>query len=181
MTQIAAFKYDISMAKTCYEDIMKFFRNILVTENEYKIDLTSTLSNISLYDCKNGICIQTTGYIKHNSSNSTDIKVSQCSPYCNYMSISNLSSNTCNSSQVNRAYYNSKEFEFKICIKDYTDYKEVVINNSKENANYIFSYQGKITMSCSEMPTYNLFVSDIDGNIIGLSKTGLFFNKKINK
>jgi hypothetical protein len=171
MTQIAAFKYDISMAKTCYEDIMKFFRNILVTENEYKIDLTSTLSNISLYDCKNGICIQTTGYIKHNSSNSTDIKVSQCSPYCDYMSISNLSSNTCNSSQVNRAYYNSKEFEFKICIKDYTDYKEVVINNSKENANYIFSYQGKITMTCSEMPTYNLFVSDIGGNIIGLSKT----------
>jgi len=160
MTQMTAFKYDNSvMTNTCYGNIMRFFTDVLVTESEYTKDLSNILSNISLYDCKNGLCIQTTGFIKHNSNNSTDIKVSECVTRCNSVKISNVNSNICSSFEVGHAYYNNKEHEFKICIKDYTDYKETVISNSKVSANYIFSYQKTIIMTCSEMPIYSLYVS----------------------
>lgn len=172
-TQVMAFRYK---NEGTHMDELKY---IMITEEEFQTDLSEDLSNISLYECHHTKeCRTISGYLKHNSGNSTNIKISKCSEgSCNSSVMANVRVNICSSSTLGSAYYNIEKSQFRICVNTEKEgYKERIIHN--DMVNHILYYNGEIS---SYTPYYTLYTSDIGGNIIGKAiHSGYYYLKPYN-
>ena len=166
--------------KDVNDPVLEELYRVLITEDDYRTDLTEVLNNIRIYDCHFGQCESTYGYLKHNAGNSTNIKISRCDRYCGGR-ITNVKISQCNSyggsEVIGKAYYNEETSKFMICVKANSDkYKEKTINSDKLKANYIFNYRGYDGSSSSIYSLYyNLYTSDYGGNIIGESVMSKYY------
>ena len=126
----------------------------LVESSEFSTGFTTDdLSKMRIFECNSGTCVATKGYLKHGSSNN----VVKCDTDCN----DSQSSVTCESGNAGKAYYKSG---FKICVDSYVSssvFEEKTIATTGES--YIFSYATS---------SYNLYISDDNGNLIGLYTSG---------
>eukprot|EP00833_Pecoramyces_ruminatium_P018294 jgi/Orpsp1_1/1192326/evm.model.d7180000092294.1 len=151
-----------------YDDSINY--TILISDEEFENELTCEYENIKLFECKNGKCIGTTGYIKYSS----DIVISCDFDECIESQYKDIDCS--DDSTVGVAFYD-KNNKFKLCINSgnaagdkYNSY-EIKSGKSKD---LIFS------LTSSFENTYNLYISNND-NIIGLSLLESYYFKDINK
>jgi len=134
---------------------MMIFKNDETKISDFSSVTLTDLENSKLYDCQEGICTVTSGFVKYSSNNS----VAKCDATgCG--TAQTVSS--CDDSNVGQAYF--ADSAFKICANpDGTAATESTITTVTQN--YITS------LTVSGATTYNLYVSDNDGNLIGLSNS----------
>ncbi|OUM66913.1 hypothetical protein PIROE2DRAFT_59085 [Piromyces sp. E2] len=165
------------------------FNNTLIKYDQFKNNLNSRLVNINLYDCRNGLCNQTKGYIKYNTDFTP--KVVYCDEKgCN----KEIQYYECKSSNSGSAYYYSGEFNFCMSYKSsYSTYdsifkyKAVSIKGGSTAGYFLNELNWKSIFGYSIFNSdqdsllnkekfYELYISDKGGNIIGLNTSDGCFN-----
>lgn len=138
--------------------------------------MSGSAKNIKLYDCRDGECIQTIGYIKFDDNkvykcDLTDCGTVQSSINCSIKQCKIGDTECDRYSDAGIGYYNGG---FKICIlENDSTFKSIGI--SVNSYNYIMSYINYSNRICTNTLQMNhLYISNKAGNVIGLSKKGNF-------
>lgn len=147
MNGLYGFKDDMSMIDEGMDTIIE--------NNEYLSDFSKIISNIRLFHCNDYKCKETSGYIKYNSNNK--IKVAKCEPKCD----PKYKSNDC---KTGNSFYSTSESKFNLCINNGQILFPKEITKDKVNLIFNNTITGK--------NSYNLYISDKSGSIIGLSTFG---------
>jgi len=129
----------------------------IVKEEEFSKNLSKDLNNIYLFNCYNGFCRITDGYLKYGSSN----EVSRCnSNSCN--NSASKSFTTCDFNNKEIAYYDTSISKFRICVETKFAYEFINILPDFP-VNYIIPYN-------------KMYLFDKGANIIGeLSQGNLIY------
>jgi len=174
-------KFTIEKVKTPRISVFRFENNNgygkLVNEED---DLSKIDNEIRLYDCQNGHCIRTTGYIKLSNNEIHECTLNNCKNKqekvsCTFKSCDKVEN--CNNDymygNVGIAYYDN---DFKICfLENSRSFKPISIKASHSlSYNLNFKVKSDLSdMTCtSSLPIYNLYISNKLGNIVMLSVQG---------
>lgn len=156
----------------------------LVSDDE---DFSNIGNEIRLYDCMNGKCTRTTGYIKLSSNEIRKCTLKNCEDKQEKIScsIKSCTGVNCNDDyiygNVGIGYYDS---DFKICLLDNNKSFKTVSLKKGESESYNMSFTGKSNLICTQsLQIYNLYISNALGNIVILSVQGnkyIFIYAKIS-
>ncbi|ORX83234.1 hypothetical protein BCR32DRAFT_292133 [Anaeromyces robustus] len=131
------------------------FHYSMLNDDDFSKDLTEEKSNIFLYNCYNGRCIKTYGYLKYGSSNT----LTRCNYACNSNTYNDFN---CKSSYKGDVYYDKLSSSLKLCIEKKDGYKFVSIIPNLP-INYIMGYN-------------KVYLFNKGANIVGeLSQVNYFF------
>jgi len=131
----------------------------LIKDDDYNKDLSKSLMNINLYECKSGFCIATTGYLKYNINRVVECNGNNCNKEQNQVPLS------CYYNNSGFAFYSSSQGKFLICLEyyfiSYNYYDNFEIN---EGVQYMYDNNKN-----------ELFITDNGGNVIGKTTREGFF------
>jgi len=133
--------------------------DILLTDEDFKHDMSETFTSIRIFYCKNNECNISTGYIKYVDNNEEDnVRIAKCNyDYCEKV----IKSIGCNSNAS--VYYDEGLLYFCFNNGKTTNNKKLVEENK---INYLFD------IITSNSRYYNLYMTNEIGNVIALSTSG---------
>lgn len=144
---------------------------VLINDDDFSNDLSKVLISTNLYECRNGLCVSTIGYLKYKTD-----KVVQCNGYnCNN---EQSSISYCEYSYSGIAYYDTYQKKYLMCLQ-YRKYNYYYSNYYYYSTLYN-SYEIKKGSNVQYMfveKSNSLYITDKGGNVVGKSiREGYFLN-----
>lgn len=154
----------ITMNKVNKYGIMAFVSDddkiVLISDDEFGNGIiTNDENTIYIYEClKNNNCKKTSGYIRN-----TDYVF-----MCTDNTSETIDINECSRNNIGKAYID-EDSKFQLCVStDGTNIQSINISDEVGKEKYIF------TAVNENSQIYNLYISNINGYVIGLSTTSIY-------